>query len=103
MSEADDLKRAQAHYARKRQSEIDDALAVLKKHGYATTTVERNAIIEACRVVCCAVGSEAHEAAKAKDATDYVAGYQDAAVDCNEALQELLTPQSQPQSTPEKE
>jgi hypothetical protein len=41
MSEADDLKRTQDYYAHKRQSEIDDALAVLKKHGYATPEAER--------------------------------------------------------------
>jgi hypothetical protein len=35
------------------------------------------------------VGSQAGEAAKAKDATDYTAGYQDAVVDCDEALRAL--------------
>jgi hypothetical protein len=35
------------------------------------------------------VGEDAHEAAQAKDATDYVAGYQDAAVDAQEAIKVL--------------
>jgi hypothetical protein len=51
--------------------------------------VMRASIIDECRAACMAVGSHAAEAAKAKDATDYIAGYQDAAVDCDEALREL--------------
>lgn len=51
--------------------------------------------VETCRRVVLSVSEDAHEAAKAKDATDYVAGYQDAVVDCDEALRALL---SEPQS-----
>lgn len=50
----------------------------------------RKAVIEECRTVVLACSDDAHEAAKAKDATDYVAGYQDAVVDCDEALRALL-------------
>lgn len=60
-----------------------------------------NEAIEAAREACIEVGKDAHEAAKAKDATDYVAGYQDASVDCDEALRDLLRLIS-PESTTEK-
>jgi len=46
-------------------------------------------LLDKCRSACLAVGSDAEEAAKAKDATGYVAGYQDAAVDCDEELRLL--------------
>jgi dGTP triphosphohydrolase len=49
----------------------------------------RSSCIEECRAACLSVGSDAHEAAQAKDATDYIAGYQDASVDCDEALRDL--------------
>jgi hypothetical protein len=39
-----------------------------------------------CRKVVLATGEDAAEAAKAKDAYDYVAGYQDASVDADEAI-----------------
>lgn len=55
-----------------------------------------NEAVDACRAACLEVGKDAYEAAKAKDATDYVAGYQDASVDCDEALREMLrVPQEQ--------
>lgn len=50
----------------------------------------RSVALEECRALCMSVGSDAHEAAKAKDATDYVAGYQDAAVDIDESIRELI-------------
>lgn len=52
-----------------------------------------NAAIAEAREAALAVGRDAREAAKAKDATDYVAGYEDAAVDADEAIRELLTQQ----------
>ena len=57
--------------------------------------VTRASIIQECRTACLDVGQQAHEAAKSKDATDYVAGYQDCAVDCDDALRELLQPTPQ--------
>ena len=48
-----------------------------------------NAAIARCRSVVLSCSEDAHEAAKAKDATDYVAGYQDGVVDCDEALREF--------------
>lgn len=48
-----------------------------------------NAAIAEARRIVLAQGAEAREAAKAKDATDYVAGYQDATVDCDEELRDL--------------
>jgi hypothetical protein len=53
----------------------------------------RESIIQECRTACLEVGQQAHEAAKAKDATDYIAGYQDCAVDIDEELRALLQPQ----------
>lgn len=50
----------------------------------------RDSVIRECRRVVLSCSGDAHEAAKAKDATDYVAGYQDAVVDCDEALRDLL-------------
>lgn len=49
-----------------------------------------NEAIEAAREAVMGVHADAHEAAKAKDATDYTAGYQDAAIDCDEELKDLL-------------
>jgi hypothetical protein len=48
-----------------------------------------NAAIDACRELCLEVNQDAHEAAKAKDATDYIGGYQDAAIDCDEEIRAL--------------
>lgn len=56
---------------------------------------ERAKIIQECRTAVLETGQQAHEAAKAKDATDYIAGYQDCAVDADEALRDLLTPSPQ--------
>lgn len=44
-----------------------------------------------CREIALSVGENANEAAKAKDATDYIAGYQDCAVDVDEAIRSLST------------
>ena len=55
----------------------------------------RESIIQECRTACLEIGQLAHEAAKAKDATDYVAGYQDCAVDIDDALRDLVQPQPQ--------
>ena len=52
--------------------------------------VDRAALIAECRRIVLACAENAAEAAEAKDATDYIAGYQDAVVDCDEALRELL-------------
>jgi hypothetical protein len=52
----------------------------------------RESIIQECRTACLEIGQQAHEAAKAKDAYDYVAGYQDCAVDIDDALRDLLQP-----------
>ena len=48
------------------------------------------ALLERCREICMRVSHEAEEAAKAKEATDYVAGYQDACVDVDEEIRELM-------------
>lgn len=50
----------------------------------------RDVVIGECRRIVLACSGDAEEAAKAKDATDYVAGYQDAVVDCDEALRDML-------------
>lgn len=49
------------------------------------------------RAACVGVGLGAHEAAQAKDATDYVAGYQDGCVDCDEAIRALEQQQASAQ------
>lgn len=54
-----------------------------------STSGDRAAVIRECREVVLSCSEDAHEAAKAKDATDYVAGYQDAVVDCDEALRAM--------------
>lgn len=41
---------------------------------------------DACRDACMSVNADAEYAAKAKDATTYKDGYQDAAIDCDEAI-----------------
>lgn len=46
--------------------------------------------IAACRSAVLAQGQEALEASKAKDAVTYKDGYQDACIDCDEAILELL-------------
>lgn len=56
--------------------------------------VERAKVIEECREAVIETGRGAAEASKAKDATDYIAGYQDCAIDADEALRSLLEPQS---------
>ena len=43
-----------------------------------------------CRNACLEVGKDAYEASKSKDAENYVSGYQDASVDCDTAMIELL-------------
>lgn len=53
------------------------------------------AILERCREICMRVSFEAEEAAKAKDATDYAAGYRDACVDIDEEIRALTS--SKPQ------
>lgn len=50
-----------------------------------------DAAITAARTEVIGVGEDATEAAKAKDATDYVAGYQDCSVDCDESLRRMLS------------
>jgi hypothetical protein len=45
---------------------------------------------EKVRQVILSLAEDAHEAAKAKDAYDYVAGWQDAIVECDEAIRELI-------------
>ena len=50
-----------------------------------------NAALEEAEKVALEVGEDAYEASKAKDATDYVAGYQDAAVDVQEELRHMKT------------
>jgi hypothetical protein len=45
---------------------------------------------EKVREVILSIAEDAMEAAKAKDATDYVAGWQDAVVECDEAIRMLL-------------
>ncbi len=62
--------------------------SVLKQR--AEVAEPREAVIAECREVVLSCSDDAHEAAKAKDATDYVGGYQDAVVDCDEALRHLL-------------
>jgi hypothetical protein len=47
------------------------------------------AAVAKCREACLEVSTGARASAQLKDAYDYVAGYQDAAVDCDEALREL--------------
>jgi hypothetical protein len=49
-----------------------------------------SAAIGEARRIALSVNRDAVEASKAKDATNYVAGYQDAAIDVDEALRELL-------------
>ena len=51
---------------------------------------ELNRLMLQCRSLVLKVSSNAQEAAKAKDATDYIAGYQDALVDYDEELRTLL-------------
>lgn len=51
------------------------------------------ALLERCREACMRVSHDANEAAKAKDATDYVAGYQDACVDVDEEIREMMKDQ----------
>lgn len=63
---------------------------------YSAILREAADALEKCRALCLEVGSDAHEAAKAKDATDYVAGYQDAAVDCDEAIREFFESTKKP-------
>lgn len=48
-----------------------------------------NAALAAAESLALESGEDAREAAKAKDATDYVAGYQDAGVDVQEAIREI--------------
>lgn len=48
-----------------------------------------NAAIYAAAQVALETAKDAEDAAKAKDATDYVAGYQDSAVDTQEAISEM--------------
>lgn len=50
--------------------------------------------IAECREAVLATGRDAAEAAKAKDATDYIAGYQDCAVDADESLRLLISKHS---------
>lgn len=45
---------------------------------------------EKVREAILAVAANAHEAAKAKDAHEYIDGYQDAVVDCDEAIRDLV-------------
>lgn len=67
-----------------------DSLPLNLPHGHvAQMKMAWHAAVGACREACLEVGKDAQEAAKAKDATDYVAGYQDAAVDCDEALRQF--------------
>lgn len=63
----------------------------------SSTPADREAVIRECRRVVLSCSEDAYEAAKAKDATDYVAGYQDGVVDADEALRDLLAvPESAP-------
>jgi hypothetical protein len=49
----------------------------------------RKQALQQCRDIALKINGDANEAGKAKDATDYVAGYQDAAVDIDEAIRKL--------------
>lgn len=65
-----------------------------------------HATVEQCRQIVLECTKDAHEASKAKDATDYVAGYQDGVVDADEALRDLLQrvhplPEASQRSVPE--
>lgn len=68
------------------------AVAQVAARLLATSVVTRGEVIQECRKAVLRTGMDAHEAAKAKDATDYLAGYQDCAVDADEALRDLLSP-----------
>lgn len=57
---------------------------------YAIALAAWNAAIAEAREVALDVGRDAHEAAKKPDATTYIEGYQDAAVDIDDLLRELL-------------
>lgn len=72
---------------------FDEALAHRKRNRIMVSDQDFrhgwNAAILAARAVAMGVNGDAHEAVKAKDATDYVAGYQDAAIDVDEGLRHL--------------
>ena len=48
-----------------------------------------NAAIAEARKACMETTEDAHEASKAKDAVDYVSGFQDACTECDESLRAL--------------